>query len=347
MRFPMVLIAIHLGLAAALTPAAAQDVAEFYRGKTIRLIVGAAAGGGYDIPARAIAGHMGRHIPGNPAIVVENMPGATSLIMTNYLYARAPRDGTAIGMPNNNVPLEPRLQILSREGGNVSFDITKFGWIGSPVQEPQILFTLASAARSVDDLKAGKVLVGSTGRSADNFSLPFMLNQLLGTKMDIIPGYQGQNDIFLAIDRGEVQGNNTGLTNLLVTKPDWIRNGRVKILVQYGSERAAAIPDVPTALELAPDESARELIRFFGLKFQMARPIAVPPDVPSGRLRALQDAFDATMKDPAFLSEAQKIGLEISPVSGIEVARLVAEMQTTPQTVVDRLKNLLSLESSK
>jgi tripartite-type tricarboxylate transporter receptor subunit TctC len=343
MRFVIFVIAIHFGLAAAPTKTAAQDAAQFYRGKTIRLIVGAAAGGGYDIPARAIAAHMTRHIPGNPTIVVENMPGATSLIMTNYLYARAPRDGTAIGMPNNNVPLEPRLQILSREGGNVSFDITKFDWIGSPVQEPQILFTLASAARSVDDLKAGKVLVGSTARSADNFSLPFMLNQLLGTKMEIIPGYQGQNDIFLAIERGEVQGNNTGLTNLLVTKPDWVSSGRVKILVQYGSERAAAIPDVPTALELAPDESTRELIRLFVLKFQMARPIAVPPGIPSERLRALQVAFDATMKDPEFLAEAQKIGLEINPVSGIEVTRLVAEMQTTPQAVVDRLKNLLSL----
>jgi tripartite-type tricarboxylate transporter receptor subunit TctC len=343
MRFVIFVIAIHFGLAAAPTKTAAQDAAEFYRGRTIRLIVGAAAGGGYDIPARAIAAHMTRHIPGNPTIVVENMPGATSLIMTNYLYARAPRDGTAIGMPNNNVPLEPRLHILSREGGNVSFDITKFDWIGSPVQEPQILFTLASAARNVDDLKAGKVLVGSTARSADNFSLPFMLNQLLGTKMEIIPGYQGQNDIFLAIERGEVQGNNTGLTNLLVTKPDWVSSGRVKILVQYGSERAAAIPDVPTALELAPDESTRELIRLFVLKFQMARPIAVPPGIPSERLRALQVAFDATMKDPEFLAEAQKIGLEINPVSGIEVARLVAEMQTTPQAVVDRLKNLLSL----
>jgi tripartite-type tricarboxylate transporter receptor subunit TctC len=343
MRFIIFVIAIHFGFAAAPTKTAAQDAAEFYRGKTIRLIVGAAAGGGYDIPARAIAAHMTRHIPGSPTIVVENMPGATSLIMTNYLYARAPRDGTAIGMPNNNVPLEPLLQILSREGGNVSFDITKFDWIGSPVQEPQILFTLASAARSVDDLKAGKVLVGSTARSADNFSLPFMLNQLLGTKMEIIPGYQGQNDIFLAIERGEVQGNNTGLTNLLVTKPDWVSSGRVKILVQYGSERAAAIPDVPTALELAPDESTRELIRLFVLKFQMARPIAVPPGIPSERLRALQVAFDATMKDSEFLAEAQKIGLEISPVSGIEVARLVAEMQMTPQAVVDRLKNLLSL----
>jgi tripartite-type tricarboxylate transporter receptor subunit TctC len=150
---------------------------------------------------------MGRHIAGNPTVVVKKTPGATGLIVTNYLYARAPGDGNAIGMPNNNVPLESRLQIISREGGNVSFDITKFGWIGSTVQEPQILFTLASAGCSVDDLKAGQILVASTGRSADNFSMPSILKQLLGTKMDIIPGYQGQNDIFLAINRGEVQGS--------------------------------------------------------------------------------------------------------------------------------------------
>ncbi|MDO9441932.1 MAG: tripartite tricarboxylate transporter substrate-binding protein [Beijerinckiaceae bacterium] len=323
-------------------PALAQGVADFYRGKSIRLIVGAASGGGYDIPARLLATHMPKHIPGNPSIVVENMPGATSLIMTNYLYARAPRDGTALGMPNNNVPMEPRLKLLSREGGNVSFDIGKFGWVGSPVQEPQILFTLTSAAGSFGDLKTRKVVLGSTGRSADNFSLPFMLNQLLGAKTDIVPGYKGQSDIFIAIDRGEVQGNSTGLTNLLVTKPDWVRDDRVRILVQFGATRAREIPDVPTAVELASDEATRDLFRFFSMKFLMARPIALPPDVPPERVKALQDAFDATMKDEAFLVDARKIGLEINPVSGAEVAKLVADIQDVPESVVQRLRDVLS-----
>ncbi|MDB5641298.1 MAG: efflux transporter protein [Hyphomicrobiales bacterium] len=326
----------------ATSPARADAVADFYRGKSIRLIIGAAAGGGYDIPGRLLATHMPRHIPGNASIVVENMPGATSLIMTNYLYARASRDGTAMGMPNNNVPLEPRLKLLSKEGGNVSFDIGKFGWVGSPVQEPQILFTLASAAGSFEDLKTRKVVLGATGRSADNFSLPFMLNQLLGAKSEIVTGYNGQNDIFIAVDRGEVQGNSTGLTNLLVTKPDWVRDRRVRILVQFGATRAAEIPDVPTAIELSQDESVSSMFRFFAKKFQMARPIALPPDVPPDRVQALQQAFDATMQDKAFLADAKRIGLEINPVSGPEIAQLIAEIQSAPEAVVLRLRKVLA-----
>jgi tripartite-type tricarboxylate transporter receptor subunit TctC len=341
-----VFVAALIGTLLAAIPAKAQSVADFYRGKSIRLIIGAAAGGGYDIPGRLLATHMPRHIPGNPTIIVENMPGATSLIMTNYLYTRAPRDGTAMGMPNNNVPLEPRLKLLSRDGGNVSFDISKFGWVGSPVQEPQILFTLASAARSFEELKIRKVVLGATGRSADNYTLPFLLNQLLGAKTEIIAGYTGQSDIFIAIDRGEVQGNSTGLTNLLVTKPDWIRDGRIKILVQFGATRAREIPDVPTAIELAADETTREMFRFFGKKFQMARPIALPPDVPPTRLQALQEAFNATMEDKTFRAEAQRIGLELNPVSGAEMTRLIAEIQATSEDVVQRMRTVLAQEQA-
>jgi tripartite-type tricarboxylate transporter receptor subunit TctC len=344
-------LAASLTLALCATPLAAhaqtQSVADFYRGKSIRLIVGAAAGGGYDIPARLLSTYMPKHIPGNPSIVVENMPGATSLIMTNYLYSRAPRDGTAIGMPNNNLPLEPRLKLLSREGGNVAFDISKFGWIGSPAQEPQVLYTLTSAARSVADLKTNKVIVGSTGTSADNYTLPYMLNQILGAKIEMVTGYKGQSDIFLAIEQGEVQGNSTGLSNLLVSKANWLRDDKVRILVQFGDQRATEIPDVPTAVELAPDQASREMIRLMALKFRMARPIAAPPEVPADRLKALQDAFDATMKDEAFLAEARKIGLDISPVGGAEITRLVAEIQTAPQALFDRLREVLAITGAK
>ena len=337
MRFILALGA----LAVAATSALADPVADFYRGKSIRIIVGAAAGGGYDIPARLLANHMGKHIPGNPSFVVENMPGAASLIMTNYLYARAPRDGTAMGMPNNNIPLEPRLKQLSREGGNVSFDVTKFNWLGSPVQEPQVLITLASAAKTLNDLKSRKVVVGSTGTTADNYSVPALLNQILGTKMDIVTGYKGQSDIFLAMEQGEVQGNSTGLTNVLVTKADWIKSGKANIIVQLGLERAPELPNIPTALELAPNDEAREVLRLFLVKYRMARPLALPPDVPADRLKALNAAFDATMKDPAFLAEARQIGLDINPVGGAEMTRLVADIQASPQATVDRLQKLL------
>lgn len=328
--------------ALAATSALADPVADFYRGKSIRLIVGAAAGGGYDIPARLLANHMGKHVPGNPSFVVENMPGAASLIMTNYLYARAPRDGTAMGMPNNNIPLEPRLKQLSREGGNVSFDVTKFNWLGSPVQEPQVLVTLSSAAKTFDDLKSRKVIVGSTGTTADNYSVPALLNQIFGTKMEIVTGYKGQSDIFLAMEQGEVQGNSTGLTNVLVTKADWLRSGKVSIVMQIGLERSPELPQIVTPLELAPNQETRDLLRLFLVKYRMARPIALPPDVPADRLKALNAAFDATMKDPAFLAEAKQIGLDINPVGGAEMTRLVSEIQAAPQATVDRLQKLLA-----
>ena len=325
----------------------AQGVAEFYRGKTIHLIVGAAAGGGYDIPARLLASHMPRHIPGTPAMVVENMPGAASLIMTNYLFARAPRDGTAIGMPNNNLPLEPRLKLLSREGGNVAFDIAKFGWIGSPVQEPQVLAILTSAAASIDDLKLRKFVVGSTGTAADNYTLPLMMNKVIGTRFEMVTGYAGQNDIFLAMDRGEIQGNSSGLTNFLVTKGDWLRSGKARLLIQFGSERAPEIADVPTAMELAPDATTREMLRLFGLKFRMARPIVAPPGLPPERLKALQDAFEATMVDEAFLIEARKINLDISPVNGADISRLVAEIQAAPEPLMEQLRQMLGITPLK
>ena len=338
MRF---LLTFAAGLIAA-SSALADPVADFYRGKSVRLIVGAAAGGGYDIPARLIASHMGKHVPGNPSFVVENMPGAASLIMTNYLYARAPRDGTAMGMPNNNIPLEPRLKQLSREGGNVSFDIMKFNWLGSPVQEPQVLFTLSEAAKTFEDLKTRKVIVGSTGTTADNYSVPALLNQIFGTKMEIVTGYKGQSDIFIAIERGEVQGNSTGLSNLLVTKSDWLKSGKVSIIMQLGLERSPELPQVATALERAADQETHDLLRLFLLKYRMARPIALPPDVPAERLKALNAAFEATMKDPAFLAEARQIGLDINPVGGAEMTRLVSEIQAAPQVTVDRLQKLLA-----
>ncbi len=333
-------LALSLSLVA--TAAPAQTVADFYRGKTIRLIVGAAVGGGYDIPGRVVASHMGRHVPGNPNFVVENMPGATSLIMTNYLYARAPRDGTAMGMPNNSVPFEPQLKILSREGGNVAFDLTKFGWIGSPLQEPQALFAMSAAARSIADLRARPIIVASTGTSADNYILPYLLNQLAGTKMDFVTGYQGQGDIFLALDRGEAHANSAGVSNFFVTKPDWLRDGRAAALVQFGDARLPDLKDVPTAMEIAPDAASREALRYFSLKFKMARPIALPPDVPADRVAALQEAFLETMRDPAFLAEARKTGLEINPVGGPQIRDILGEILGAPPTVVERLRDLLS-----
>ena len=329
-------------VASAATSAQAQTPAEFYKGKSVRMVIGAAAGGGYDVPGRVMQMHMGRHIPGNPTIVVENMPGAASLIMTNFLYNRAPRDGSVMGMPNNSVPLEPRLRILSRDGGDVRFDVSKFIWIGSPVQEPQILWTWSAAARTFEDLKTKRVIIGSMAVGADNYTLPLLANRILGTKMEIIPGYKGTGDTFVAAEQGEIQGGGTSLLNLMVNRGDWLRDGKAGFVLSFGLKRLPQLPNVPTAAELAPTQADRELFRFIAMKFAMSRPLALPPEVPQDRVDALRRAFDETMKDPLFLADAKKIGLDVDPVSGVEIQKLVEEIQATPQPVVDRLRELLS-----
>ena len=337
---PTILAAV---LVLAPVAARAEPVADFYRGKTIELLIGGAVGGGYDLAGRTVANHMGRHIPGNPTFVVRNLPGATSLIMTNQLYNVSRRDGTVIGMPTSNIPLEPRLKLISPDGANVKFDIERFGWIGTPVQEPQVTWVWHTApARSVDDLRANEIRMGATTASADNFILPTIANQLLGTRMRPVTGYIGQNEINLAVERGEVQGNNTGLSNITVNRADWLRDGKVRILLQYGAERLPALKDVPAVAELAPAEADRALLRFYAVKFNMARPLFAPPEVPPERLAALRAAFDATMTDPQFLDEARRIGLEVSPLGGEGIAALIRQVQGTPQPVVDRLRELLA-----
>jgi tripartite-type tricarboxylate transporter receptor subunit TctC len=334
-----------VALAIALVPAAAaaaESVTDFYRGKTVEIMVGAAAGGGYDITARVMARHMGRHIQGSPSIIIRNVPGATSLIMTNQLYNRSPRDGTVMGMPNNTIPLEPRLRLLAASGV-VAFDINRFNWIGSPVQEPHVFWVWHTApATRFEDLKVNKIIMGATAATADNYMLSYLMNQTFGTRMEIVTGYQGQNDINLAVERGEVQGNTTGLTNLIVGKPDWVGQGKIRMLVQFGSERVAEIDDVPTVVELATSQDDREIWQLFTSKFRIARPLALPPDVPRDRVKALQDAFDATMKDPLFLEEAQKIGLEVRPLGGEMIGKLILQMQKTSDRPVQRLRNLLA-----
>jgi tripartite-type tricarboxylate transporter receptor subunit TctC len=331
--------------AAAITQdaALADPVEDFYRGKTIELAIGAAPAGGYDLAGRTLANQMGRHIPGNPALIVRNMPGATGLIMANYLYGVAKRDGTVIGMPTSNIPLEPRLKLVSPDGSNVKFDLGRFSWIGTPLQEPQVTWVWHTApARTVADLRTQTILMGATTASADNSILPLIVNQVLGTRMQVFAGYLGQNEINLAVERGEVQGNNTGLSNLTVNKADWLRDGKVRILLQFGAERLAALKDVPTVMELAASEADRALLRFYGLKFNMARPLMLPPEVPAARTAALQAAFEATMRDPLYLDEAKRIGLDTNWLGARDMAENVRQIEATPQPVVDRLRELLA-----
>ena len=323
--------------------ASADEIADFYRGKSIEITVAGTAAGGYDVAARTLATHMSRHIPGNPAVIVRNMPGAAGLVVTNYLYNLARQDGTVIGMPTSNVPLEPRLKLLSPDGGNVKFDLNKFEWLGTPLQEPQVTWVWHDApATNVDDLKLNPVLMGATTASADNAILPLVVNKLLGTKMKVATGYQGQNEINLAAERGEIQGNNTGLSNLTVNKADWLRDHKVRILLQFGVDRLPQLPDVPTVIELTPNEADRAALRFYTIKFNMARPILIPPGVPADRVAALQAAFEATMTDPLYLNDAKSIGLDTNWLGAKALADQAHAIADTPQAVVDHLHELLA-----
>jgi tripartite-type tricarboxylate transporter receptor subunit TctC len=329
---------------AALLPfgAQAQDEAAFFKGKTVRILVGGAAGAAYDFVGRALAAHMGRHIPGEPAVIVENMPGAASIVMMNHLYNRAARDGTAMGMPLNGIVLEPRLKSLSRDGTNVHFELAKMRFVGTPAQQPQVLWVWHQTPfNSIADLRAKPSNFGSTAPGGDNYILPTLSNALLGTQMKIIAGYKGVNDIFLAAEQGEVHGATVNFSSLL-GKPDWMAAGKARILIQFGTERLANLKDVPTAIELAKDEAGKQMLRVYATKFKTTYPILLPPEVPAARVKTMQAAFDATMLDKAFIADAEKIGIDVSPLGGAEIEKVMAEIDAAPQDVIDRLRQLVN-----
>ncbi len=349
MKQTIAAIALILGVS---IPAAAQaqseSPAEFYKGKTVSLIVGAAPGGAYDLVSRTLALHWGRNVPGAPRFVVSNLPGASSLPLVNQITNTARKDGTVIGMTNSNIALERPLKMLSKGGGHVAFDVRTLQWIGSPLQQPQVLWVWHTApAKNAADIKINKIIVGSTGVGGDNYMLPVMLNHLIGAKFEIISGYVGQGDVFAAAERGEIHGNSAVLPNLTSAKPDWFRDQKVRVLVQFGTERQPSIKDVPTAIELAENNIDREMLRFYALKFSMAYPLVMAPDVPADRIKAMRDSFDATMKDQAFLDDARKLGLEIDPFSGHQMHKLIQDIEATPKEVVDRVAEIIKSAERK
>lgn len=316
--------------------------AEFYRGNKIRLLVGTTPGAGYDLIARLLAAHLGKHVPGNPSVVVENMPGAGSLTMVNHLYNRGTRDGATMGLPLNGILLEPTLKLLSRTGGAVNFDIGKMNWIGSTSEEPQVLwFKSDSKIKTVTDLRSIKSIVGASSPGADNFTVAMLTNKLLGAKMDVVRGYRGTQPVFLAAERGEVEGSATAYAAIVVAKGDWLRDKKIRIVVQYGTERLSELPDVPTAIELTDNPEYKEMLSFFATKFKAAYPFVLPPDVPADRIEALRAGFDATLKDAEFIAAIQKAGLRLKPVSGPEIETLIQSTFKVPPRVLDGLRSVI------
>lgn len=314
-------------------PAAAQQQPSFYEGKNINMYIGYSAGGGYDVYARMIARHLARHVPGLAEVVPNNMPGAGSLRMTNWLYNVAPKDGSAIGAPGRGAAFEPLLV-----GEGTQFDASKFNWIGSANNEVSVCVAWEnSGVKTIDDAKRKELVVGGTGGSADTDQFPKVLNAVIGTKMKLVTGYPGGNDINLAMERGEVQGRcGWSWSSVVSTRANWLKEGKINVLIQLSMKKHEDLPTTPLVLDLASNQEERQILRLVFARQAMGRPYMAPPDVPADRVKLLRDAFMATMKDEQFLAEARKAQLEIDPVSGQEVQEIVKEAYATPKEIVKR-----------
>ena len=319
-------------------PAAAEDdVAAFYRGKQLRMIVGSAVGGGYDLFARIVARHIVHHIPGSPGIIVQNQPAAGGVVMTNQLYGQGPKDGTVIGVPINGLPTAPLLQ------SGTQFDPERLIWLGSTNREAYVAFVWHTVpVTRIAELTSKEVVVGATTPGTTMVDFPLLVNDVLGFKFKVVRGYQGTPQINLAIERGEVEGmGGLGWASVKAQTPHWISERKIKVLAQYGLKRYSELADVPTMLEFAKSDADRQAMTMLFARTEYGRPYFMPPDVPVERVAALRRAFDATMKDPAFVAEAAKLQFDVDPLTGEQVQALVAQLAATPREVVARVRAAL------
>ena len=328
-------VAAVLFLIALPAAAAAQSAADFYKGRNISLYIGYSPGGAYDLYARVIARHIGTHIAGNPTFVPQNMEGAGSLRLANFLYRVAPQDGTAIATFGRGIAFDPLLI-----GQGDAFDAQKFNWIGGANNEVSVCVALKnSGIAKFQDLFTKELTVGGTGASADTDQFPRVLNGVLGTHFKIVQGYPGGNDVVLAMERGEVQGRcGWSWSSVISTHKAWIEDKRMIVLVQLSLNKHPDLPDVPLVMEFAKTDEQRQILKMIFARQVMGRPYLAPPNVPADRIAALRDAFMATMTDKDFLAEADKTQLEINPVPGEEVEKLVKEVYATPPDVIAKAK---------
>jgi tripartite-type tricarboxylate transporter receptor subunit TctC len=334
------LIAMPIVLAqlAVATSTHAQGPAEFYQGRNLELDISSSVGGGYDVYARLLARHIGRFIPGNPTVVPKNMEGAGGLRLANFLYNKAPKDGTTFATIYRGTLFDP---LLGGKGGQ--FDATKFTFIGSANNEVSVCVAWhATGVSSFEQLLTTELVVGASGPSADTYQFPKIANGVLGTRFKIITGYPGGNDIDIAMERREIQGRcGWSWTSLKATHPSWVREKKLNVLFQMGRAKHPDLPDVPLIMDLAKNDDERAILKLVFARQLMAWPYLAPPGIPRDRAEALRRAFVATMGDKDFLADAEKSQLEISPVSGAEMERLVRRVYDTPSAIAQRAADML------
>jgi tripartite-type tricarboxylate transporter receptor subunit TctC len=317
---------------AASTAASAQ---EFYRGKTITVLVGGTAGGGFDTISRVMASHLGRFIPGDPAFIVRDVPGGGGIVAANTIYNLAAKDGTSLAYIGP-VVVQP---LLSPDNKSIQFDATRIAWIGSlGVTNSVLIAWHTTPFKSAADLFQKEMIVNGTGAASTTDIYPKVLNAVLGTKFKLITGYQGSKETNLAIERGEADGRFTPLDALQATSPDWLRDGKVRIILQASVNKQPSLPQVPTAMDIARTDAERQALEFLFLPSEMGRPIAAPPGIPDERKAILRQAFAKLIKDSAFLAEAKQRGLEVEgPMASEEVDKAVAKIYATPKPVVGQV----------
>ena len=325
---------------ASVSPALCDPVADFYRGKQVSLVLSTGAGGGYASYAHAFAPYLSKHIPGNPTIVVQNMPGAGGLRAMQYFASVAPRDGSVLGLVHSSVPFAPLYGIKG-----ATFDPRAMNWLGSINSSEAICVSwAASGVTQWKDLFDKTYIVGGTGAGSQMETMPAMINTLFGTKIKIISGYTGGNDVYLAMERGEVHGRCGGLVSSInSTRPDWFGSKKVVVPIAVALERNRLFPDTPAIYEFATDDRTRRILKLILFPLQMDRPVLTPAGVPPERVAALRKAFHAAMNDPAFIADAQKLNIEIGEVSGEKLQAILEEAFNTPQDIVKAANDAMNL----
>jgi len=320
--------------------ARAQSPADFYKGKTVEFYIGYSVGGGYDLYARTIARHIGKHIPGNPTVVPKNMEGAGSLRLANWLFRVGAKDGSVIGTIGRGTGFDP---ILGQQGAQ--FDGTKFTWLGSANNEVSVCvsWNATSGIAKFEDLLSKEMTVGGTSSSADTDQFPRIMNGVLGTKMRIVSGYPGGNDVVLAMERGEVKGRcGWSWSSVMSTHRVWLDEKKMTVLAQLALQKHPDLPDVPLIIDLAKTDEQKQILKLIFARQVMGRPYLAPPGIPADRAAALRQAFMDTMTDKDFLADAEKAQLEITPVDGAGIQKLVTEVYQTPPEVAKKAAELLN-----
>ena len=335
------LISLAAGLAFS-TTAGAQSVVDFYNGKTISVNIGFSAGGGFDLYARTVTRHMMRHVPGAPKIIARQMPGGGSFRVAQFMATAAPQDGTQLATFGQSIPLQQAMH-----DPNATFDVRKFAWIGNPINGVSTIgFWAGSGVRTLEDARQREVTVGATGPNV-TMQYPLAVNELFGTKFKVIHGYPGGSDIDLAMERGEVDGKGQfSWSTLKSTKRDWLRDKKVTLILQLGARKEPEISeymgyDVPLASEIAKNEEDLMVIELLTSGEVIGRPLLTTPGVPADRVTALRRAFDATMLDAEFLTEADKVGLELNPIRGEDLQAAVEKILSAKPADVERLQAIL------